>query len=40
MDFCGQILKPGDKDPIEEQMQAFMKEEVEFEMPADVRSWK
>ena len=40
LDFCGQLVKKGEKDPIEEQMQQFLKEQVEFEMPPDVRSWK
>lgn len=33
MDFAGGIVKTGDKDPIEEQMQLFLKENVEFDMP-------
>jgi uncharacterized protein YkwD len=33
MDFCGGLVKKGDADPIEEQMNAFLKEVVEVEMP-------
>ncbi len=40
MDFAGGLVKTGDKDPIEEQMNLFLKETVELQMPPDVRSWK
>lgn len=40
MDFLGGLVKKGENDPIEAQMQAFLKEEVDVEMPTDVRSWK
>ena len=38
--FAGGMVKKGDPDPIEEQMQAYLREQVEVEMPPDVRSWK
>lgn len=40
LDFCGGLVKKGDSDPIEQQMEAYLKESVEVEMLADVRSWK
>lgn len=41
LDFCACFVRNGEEDPIEKQMDAFLKEEVEFkEMPADVRGWK
>ena len=40
MDLAGGLIKTGDADPIEEQMNRFLKETVEIEMPPDVRSWK
>ncbi len=40
MDLAGGLIKNGDPDPIEEQMNRFLKEQVEIEMPPDVRSWK
>jgi uncharacterized protein YkwD len=41
IDFCAAFIRNGDEDPIEWQMDSFLKEEVEFpEMPADVRGWK
>jgi hypothetical protein len=40
MDLAGGLIKNGDPDPIEEQMNRFLKEQVEIDMPPDVRSWK
>jgi hypothetical protein len=40
MDLSGGLIPRGAPDPIEEQMNKFLKETVEIEMPADVRSWK
>lgn len=40
IDYAGSFVKAGDADPIEKQMDLFLKEEVEFDMPRDVRSWK
>ena len=40
MDLAGGLIKTGDPDPIESQMNSFLKETVEIEMPPDVRSWK
>ena len=40
LQFVGGIVKKGDPDPIEQQMDAYLKENVDIEMPADVRSWK
>ena len=40
MDFTGGLVRAGEKDPIEEQMNVFLKESIELDMPADVRSWK
>lgn len=40
IDYCGAFVVKGEPDPIERQMDAFLKEEVEFEMPDNVRSWK
>lgn len=40
MQFAGGLVKKGDPDPIQEQMNAFLKEEIDIEMPPDVRSWK
>lgn len=41
IDFCAAFVKPGDEDPVEKQMEEFLKEEVEFaDMPPDVRGWK
>lgn len=40
MDFTGGLVRAGEKDPIEEQMNVFLKEAIELDMPADVRSWK
>ena len=40
IDYCGAFVANGEADPIEQQMDAFLKEEVVFEMPDNVRSWK
>lgn len=40
LQFVGGLVKKGDPDPIEQQMDAYLKETVEIEMPPDVRSWK
>ena len=40
LDYAGAFVASGEPDPIEKQMDAFLKEEVEFEMPDGVRSWK
>ncbi len=40
MNFAGGFVEKGQEDPIEKQMDAFLKEEVEIEMPTGVRSWK
>jgi hypothetical protein len=40
IEFAGGFVKAGEDDPIEKQMQEFLKEQVDFEMPEDVRSWK
>lgn len=41
LDFAGGFVNLGDEDPIERQMDAFLKEEAIFEdMPENVRSWK
>lgn len=41
IDFCAAFVRNGEEDPIERQMDAFLKEEVDFpEMPADIRGWK
>ena len=41
VDFCAAFIRNGDEDPIERQMDIFLKEEVDFpEMPSDVRGWK
>ena len=41
IDFCAAFVRNGEEDPIEKQMDIFLKEEVEFpEMPADIRGWK
>ena len=40
MDIAGALVKHGDEDPIDEQMNMFLKEPFEMEMPQDVRSWK
>ena len=40
LDYAGAFVPQGEPDPIEKQMDAFLKEDVEFELPEDVRSWK
>ncbi len=40
VDYAGAFVAKGEPDPIERQMDAFLKEEVEFDMPDNVRSWK
>jgi len=40
IDYAGAFVARGEPDPIEKQMDAFLKEDVEFEMPDGVRSWK
>lgn len=40
IDYAGAFVANGEPDPIEKQMDAFLKEEVDFEMPEGVRSWK
>jgi|TARA_B110000305_G_C18926631_1_gene397645 hypothetical protein len=40
VDYAGAFVAKGEPDPIERQMDQFLKEEVEFEMPENVRSWK
>lgn len=40
IDYAGAFVVSGEPDPIEKQMDDFLKEEVEFDMPENVRSWK
>lgn len=41
IDYAAAFVKHGDEDPVETQMDAFLKEEVVFDdMPADIRGWK
>lgn len=41
IDYAGAFVVTGQSDPIEQQMDIFLKEEVEFDdMPEGVRSWK
>ena len=41
LDFCAAFVRMGEEDPIERQMDEFLKEEVEFpDMPQDIRGWK
>ena len=40
IDYAGAFVANGEPDPIEKQMDSFLKEEVDFEMPDGVRSWK
>lgn len=41
IDYAAAFVKAGDEDPVEKQMDEFLKEEVVFEdMPADIRGWK
>ena len=41
IDYSASFVKAGAEDPIERQMDEFLKEEVTFDdMPADIRGWK
>lgn len=41
IDYAASFVKSGDEDPVERQMDEFLKEEVMFDdMPADIRGWK
>lgn len=40
LDFAGGFVKSGDPDPIELEMDKFLKEPVEFESIPNVISWK
>ena len=41
IDYCGAFVANGKPDPIEQEMDKFLKEDVIFpNMPEDVRSWK
>lgn len=41
IDYAAAFIKAGEEDPIERQMDEFLKEEVEFEnMLLDIRDWK
>jgi len=40
IDYAGAFIAQGQDDPIEKQMDSFLKEEVNFDMPDNVRSWK
>lgn len=41
LDYAGAFIVAGEPDPIERQMDEFLKEEVDFpDMPDNVRSWK
>ena len=40
INYAGQFVQLGSNDPIDEFMIQFLKQEVEFDMPPDVRSWK
>ena len=41
IDYAAAFVKTGEADPIETQMDAFLKEDVEFDdLPADIRGWK
>lgn len=41
VDYAGAFIPAGESDPIEKQMDVFLKEDVDFpEMPNDIRSWK
>jgi uncharacterized protein YkwD len=40
MDLAAGFVKAGEEDPIEKHIDLFLKEEVEFEMPTEIRSWK
>ena len=40
MQFAGGLVKKGEPDPIQQQLDAFLREQVDLEMPTDVRSYK
>ena len=40
INYAGAFTALGAEDPIQAIMKAFLKEEVEFEMPPNVRTWK
>jgi hypothetical protein len=41
LDYAASFVKSGEEDPIERQMDEFLKEDTEFaSMPADIRGWK
>ena len=41
LDYAAAFVKAGEEDPIERQMDEFLKEDVEFsDMPPDIRGWK
>lgn len=40
INYAGQFVSPHEEDPIDQFMTHFLKQEVEFNMPPDVRSWK
>ena len=40
INYAGQFVDHGQDDPIDTFMTQFLKQEVEFDMPPDVRSWK
>ena len=40
IEYVGAFVEKGAADPIEQQMDQFLKEDVEFDMPDNVRSWK
>ena len=40
INYAGQFVSPNEEDPIDQFMTLFLKEEVEFDMPENVRSWK
>jgi len=42
IDFAAAYIRNGEEDPIERQMDQFLKEEYEFKerMPAEIRGWK
>lgn len=41
LDYAAAFIQPNEEDPIEKQMDAFLKEDVEFaDMPQDIRGWK
>ena len=40
IDYAGSFVAQGEPDPIEKQMDEFLKQDVDFDMPDEVRSWK